>query len=142
MNTKAQTNNNTEAKEQSPKAKLMQLVMSNQATTEQKQELSKLLEQEAQDEKKAQIVAKIDGIKALMVKEGVSLQDLIDASRTVQEPIFVWVDSNKVSHESHGVTRGKQPAWIAEMKKTVTKEQALEMARNEQGKAWVNKIYS
>ena len=141
MNTKANTTNTNEVKD-SPKAKLMQLVMSNQATAAQKQELSKLLEQEAQDEKKAEIVKKIDGIKALMVKEGVSLQDLIDASRTPQEPIFVWVDSDKVSHESFGVTRGKQPAWIAKMKETVTKEQALEMARNEQGKAWVNKIYS
>jgi hypothetical protein len=139
MNTKANTNTTTT--EDSPKAKLMQLVMSNQATAAQKQELSKLLELEAQDEKKAEIVKKIDGIKALMVKEGVSLQDLIDASRTVQEPIFVWVDSDKVSHESHGAKRGKQPAWIAKMKETVTKEQALEMARNEQGKAWVNKIY-
>lgn len=141
MNTKANTTTNNEVKD-SPKAKLMQLVMSNQATAAQKQELSKLLEQEAQDEKKAEIVKKIDGIKALMVKEGVSLQDLIDASRTPQEPIFVWVDSNKVSHESFGTTRGKQPAWIAQMKETVTKEQALEMARNEQGKEWVNKIYS
>lgn len=121
---------------------LMQLVLSNKATSEQKKELSRLLDQSAEEESKQEFQKKIDRIKVVIEEEGLTIQEVYDSMKQPQQPIFVYIDEAKVSHQVFGPMRGKQPVWIAEMKKNVTKEKALEMALSESGKQWVEKTYS
>lgn len=60
----------------------------------------------------------------------------------LKEVVFRWTDSDGLTHEIHKSARGKAPAWVKELKDNVTKAQALEMALNEDGKAWVEKTYA
>lgn len=121
---------------------LIQLVLNNKANSEQKKELSRLLDIQAQEESKNELIQKIEKVKAVMTEQKVTLQDLIDSMKEPQEPIFIYVDKAGQSHQVFGPMRGKQPTWIAEMKKELTKEKALEMALKETGKQWVEKVYS
>jgi len=121
---------------------LMQLVLSNKANAEQKKALSRLLEQSANDESKEELQGKITRIKEAIEKEGLTLEEFINASAEPKQPIFVYIDKEKNSHEVFGPIRGKAPSWLTQMKTSLTQEQAEEFALNADGKAWVKKIYT
>lgn len=121
---------------------LAQLVMAKKATTEQKVLLSQLLDKQAEDETKAEFQKKIDKVKKVMEQEEITLDDLIKSMKEPQAPIFIYVDKAGEKHEVYGPMRGREPAWLTEMKRELTKEKALEMALNEAGKQWVEKVYA
>lgn len=127
--------------DQVSKAHLIELVISNKATAQQKQELAKLLDTEAQEESKSEFAGKIEKVKQLMSQEGISLQDLIDEMKTPLQPMFLYVDKAGNKHEVTTPPRGKPAPWILEMKANVTKDNALEFALTESGKAWIAKVY-
>lgn len=124
------------------KQNLIELILSNKATAQQKQELARMLEEEAKAESQNEFNAKIQKVKDLMEVESITLEDLISSLKEPAQPIFVWVDSNKVAHQVFGPMKGKPASWIAEMKVALTVEQATELAHTEAGKAWIKKIYS
>jgi|GEM_PF-6982593 hypothetical protein len=121
---------------------LVQLVMNKKATTEQKKLLSKLLDAQAEDESKAEFQKKIDKVKKVMEQEEITIDDLIKSMKEPQTPIFIYLDKANEKHEVYGPMRGREPTWLTEMKKELTKEKALEMALSETGKQWIEKIYA
>jgi len=119
------------------------LVLTKTATAQDKAELSRLLDEEANQEKENEISVKITAIKDFIVSQNMTVAEFVDAVKEPVQPILRWTDANgKVHEKATKNSQGKQQAWIAEFKK-LKYEDALAFVVNDSadGKAWVKKLF-
>lgn len=122
---------------------LLKLVSTNKATAMQKLKFSQMLAQSAQEEAKQEKEAKVQEIDNFIVKSGLTVQEYLSLKKpaTVQEIIWQWTDETGSVHTK---MKGQKGKWSSKdtVKKNLTKEKALEYAKSNDGKAFVEKLYS
>lgn len=116
---------------------LLKLVTTNKATTAQKLELAKLLENQAEQEKADAFDENILKIKTLIAELGLNIPEVVKALSTPTILIFDWNGHKRFTGE-----RGRFPDWVADMKKELkTQGEAEKFALNQAGKDFVKKVF-
>lgn len=122
---------------------LIQLVLANTATAQQKKQLSEMLEAQAQKEEEDTFNQRVNEVMAFIKEKGLTLQDLVKANKPTATAYFgPWVDKEGKEHYRYDGEKGPFPKWVGDMKEELTKTKALEIAgNNEKAKAFIEKVY-
>lgn len=117
---------------------LEKLVASKKATASQKIQYAQLLIQDTQEELKKEKEVKIEKIIDLMEELEITKDEILKAFQKPPVKIFDWKGNVRFEGE-----RGKLPSWAGDMKKEITKEEALKcvIANSDKGKVFVENLY-
>lgn len=116
---------------------LLDKVSSGKASVQEKLEFSNLLALQAQEEKTKGFADKLEKVKAFIEKEGLTVDEVISNLKTPPVAIFKW--NGNVVYKG---AKGRAPAWTADLKNQVSEAEATKLATNDDGKAWVKKLYN
>lgn len=112
-------------------------------TVQEKLELVDLLTKQANEEKEAQKEQKMKDIVAFIKDAGYTLEEVVDHFKAPATAIFgPWTDSNGHEHFRYAGDKGKAGKWVDELKRTVSKADALRLAHGDKGTAFVENIYN
>lgn len=121
---------------------LLKLVSSGKATALQKIKFSELLaksaEQEAEQEKQNKVVEIDNFIK----QQGLTVEEYLKFKKPAPSTEILWSwtdDSGKV----HNKIKGQRGTWSSAsiVKENLSKKEALEIAKTDEAKAFINKLY-
>jgi hypothetical protein len=125
---------------------LLSLVSTNKATGLQKIRFSELLAESAQEEVKKEKEDKVKGIDDYIVSQGLTVEEYLKFKKTAagavsQEIIFEYAQENGTKHIKY---KGQKGQWASKkyITDTLTKAKALEYAKGDEGKAFVEKLYT
>lgn len=125
---------------------LLKAVTSNKATGLQKLRLSELLAQSAEDEVKKEKEVKVKEIDDFIISQGFTVEEYLKLKKTAttsntQEIIFEYAQENGTKHIKY---KGQKGQWASKkyITDTLTKAKALEYAKGDEGKAFVEKLYT
>lgn len=125
---------------------LLKAVSTNKATGEQKLHLSKLLAEAATKEVEEEKAGKIQKVDEFIVSLGLKVEDYIKVKKSAatansNEIIFEFVEAGGTKHVKYKGQKGQWPSK-AYITANLTKQKALEHAKGDEGKKFVEKLYA
>ncbi|MEW9900902.1 hypothetical protein ABWL39_19965 [Chitinivorax sp. PXF-14] len=122
---------------------LMELVSTGKATALQKIKFSQMLAKSAQEEAENEKASKVKEIDDFIAKSGLTFSEYLKFKKPApsNEIIFEWTDEAGKTHTKIKGTKGK---WASKsvVISNLTKEKALSYAKGEDGKKFVEGLYS
>lgn len=113
---------------------LMKKALEGKATAKDLTDIAALSTYQAKEIGDKAVQEGIQKVKEFITKLGLDPKTVAEAIQ--HEPIFKWGENVRMG------LKGRMPVWGADLKKAMTKAEALKLALTEEGKKFVENIYS